>query len=131
MCPISKYVNSCARHCARRPPKPNHALRAFIAAQLLREGWFGIKTIAATSLISGISRPSVQAAVLPLQYGDDALITNILNKRQLRLPGKDKEAARQRALQLFPRQHALLARRKDHGRAEAALIVVSHLDAPR
>jgi crossover junction endodeoxyribonuclease RuvC len=26
-------------------------------------------------------------------------------KRQLRLPGKDKEAARQRALQLFPSQH--------------------------
>src|SRR6516225_10794850 len=82
MCPISKYVNSRARHCAGRLPKPNHALQAFIAAQLLREGWFGIKTITATSLISGISRPSVQAAVLLLQYGDDALITDILNGRQ-------------------------------------------------
>ena len=46
-------------------------------------------------------------------------------KRRLHLPGKDKEAARQRALQLFPSQHALLALRKHHGRAEAALLVVA------
>jgi crossover junction endodeoxyribonuclease RuvC len=38
------------------------------------------------------------------------------------LRGGDKEAGRQRALQLFPAAHALLARRKDHGRAESALI---------
>jgi Large polyvalent protein associated domain 29 len=48
-------------------------------------------------------------------------------KRRLHLPGKDKEAARQRALQLFPSQHALLARKKDHGRAGAALLVVASL----
>jgi crossover junction endodeoxyribonuclease RuvC len=48
-------------------------------------------------------------------------------KRRLHLPGKDKEAARQRALQLFPSQHALLALKKWHGRAEAALIVVAGL----
>jgi hypothetical protein len=48
-------------------------------------------------------------------------------KRRLHLPGKDKEASRQRALQLFPSQHALLARKRDHGRAEAALIVVPSL----
>jgi crossover junction endodeoxyribonuclease RuvC len=49
-------------------------------------------------------------------------------KRRLNLPGKDKEAARQKALQLFPARHALLARRKDHGRAESALIVVANLE---
>jgi hypothetical protein len=38
---------------------------------------------------------------------------------------KDKEAARQPALQLFPRAHALLARKKDHSRAEAALLVLA------
>jgi crossover junction endodeoxyribonuclease RuvC len=38
------------------------------------------------------------------------------------LRGGDKEAGRQRALQLFPAAHALLARKKDHGRGEAALI---------
>ena len=45
-------------------------------------------------------------------------------KRFHHLPGKDKEAARQRALQLFPSAHALLARRKDHGRADACLVAL-------
>ena len=36
--------------------------------------------------------------------------------------GADKEASRQRALQLFPREAANLARRKDHARADAMLI---------
>ena len=49
-------------------------------------------------------------------------------KKRLRLPGKDKEAARQKALQLFPAQHALLARKKDHGRADAALIAIASLE---
>jgi crossover junction endodeoxyribonuclease RuvC len=52
-------------------------------------------------------------------------------KRRLHLPGKDKEAARQRALQLFPAQHALLARKKDHGRADAALLVVASLEGAK
>jgi crossover junction endodeoxyribonuclease RuvC len=38
------------------------------------------------------------------------------------LRGGDKEAGLQRALQLFPTAHKLLARKKDHGRAEATLI---------
>jgi Holliday junction resolvasome RuvABC endonuclease subunit len=45
-------------------------------------------------------------------------------KRFWKLPGKDKESARQKALQLFPAAHAVLARKKDHGRAEAALIAL-------
>jgi crossover junction endodeoxyribonuclease RuvC len=45
-------------------------------------------------------------------------------KRYWHLPGKDKEGGRQKALQLFPAAHAVLARRKDHGRAEAALIAL-------
>jgi hypothetical protein len=45
-------------------------------------------------------------------------------KRFWRLPGKDKESARQKALQLFPAAHAALARKKDHGRAEASLIAL-------
>jgi crossover junction endodeoxyribonuclease RuvC len=40
------------------------------------------------------------------------------------LPGGDKEAGRQRALQLFPAAHEFLSRKKDHGRAESALIAV-------
>ena len=46
-------------------------------------------------------------------------------KKAHHLRGGDKEGARQRALQLFPSAHALLARKKDHGRAEAALIALT------
>jgi crossover junction endodeoxyribonuclease RuvC len=46
-------------------------------------------------------------------------------KRFYGLRGGDKEAGCQRALQLFPAAHALLARKKDHGRAEAALIALA------
>jgi crossover junction endodeoxyribonuclease RuvC len=45
-------------------------------------------------------------------------------KRARHLHGGDKEGARQLALQMFPAQHALFARRKDHQRAEAALIAL-------
>ena len=45
------------------------------------------------------------------------------------LRGGEKEASRQRALMLFPAAHKLLARRKDHGRAEAALIALSRASA--
>ena len=45
-------------------------------------------------------------------------------KKFHQLRGGDKESSRQRALQLFPAAHAALARRKDHGRAEAALIAL-------
>jgi crossover junction endodeoxyribonuclease RuvC len=46
-------------------------------------------------------------------------------KKAHRLRGGDKEGGRQRALQLFPAAHALLARKKDHGRGEAALIALT------
>ena len=45
-------------------------------------------------------------------------------KKAHHLRGGDKEGARQRALQLFPSAHALLARKRDHQRAEAALIAL-------
>jgi len=44
------------------------------------------------------------------------------------LRGGDKESGRQRALQLFPTAHELLARKKDHGRAEAALIALYQIN---
>lgn len=46
-------------------------------------------------------------------------------KRLHGLRGGDKELSRQRALQLFPAAHSLLARKRDHGRAEAALIALA------
>ena len=48
-------------------------------------------------------------------------------KKAHRLRGgpENKEAARALALQFFPNAHSLLARKKDHGRAEAALIALT------
>jgi crossover junction endodeoxyribonuclease RuvC len=51
-----------------------------------------------------------------------ALVEATAWKKFHSLRGKDKELSRQRALMLFPSAHALLARKKDHGKAEAALI---------
>jgi crossover junction endodeoxyribonuclease RuvC len=45
-------------------------------------------------------------------------------KRFWHLPGKDKERARQLALEKFPAAHASLARKRDHGRAEATLLAL-------
>jgi crossover junction endodeoxyribonuclease RuvC len=52
-------------------------------------------------------------------------------KRFWKLPPKNKERSRQRALELFPAAHMLLARKKDHGRAEAALIALFGLRVSR
>ena len=54
-----------------------------------------------------------------------SIIEPVVWKKFHHLPGKDKEAARQRALQLFPGAHALFARKMDHQRAEAALIALT------
>jgi crossover junction endodeoxyribonuclease RuvC len=45
-------------------------------------------------------------------------------KKAHHLRGGDKEGGRQRALQLFPAAHALLARKKDHGRSDAILVAL-------
>jgi crossover junction endodeoxyribonuclease RuvC len=49
-------------------------------------------------------------------------------KRHWHLPGKDKESGRQKALQLFPAAHGALARKRDHGRAEAALLALYYVE---
>jgi hypothetical protein len=46
-------------------------------------------------------------------------------KRTLGLRAAEKEGSRQLALQLFPSAHALLARKRDHGRGESALIALA------
>lgn len=45
-------------------------------------------------------------------------------KRFWRLPAKDKERSRQKALELFPSAHGLMAFKKDHGKSEAALLAL-------
>jgi crossover junction endodeoxyribonuclease RuvC len=71
----------------------------------------------------GRSVGSIEATIMlcnvPLE-----IIEPSMWKRALRLPGRDKEQARQRALAIFPQAAALLARKKDHQRAEAMLIAL-------
>jgi len=52
------------------------------------------------------------------------LISSSQWKKEMQLPGgpAGKEASRLRAVQLFPAQAAMFARKKDHNRAEAALL---------
>jgi Holliday junction resolvasome RuvABC endonuclease subunit len=54
-----------------------------------------------------------------------SIIEPTLWKKFHGLRGGEKEASRQRALMLFPNAHHLLARKMDHGRAEAALIALT------
>jgi len=67
----------------------------------------------------GALEAAIQLLEIPL-----TIIEPTAWKKFYRLRGGDKEASRQHALMLFPAAHALLARRKDHGRGEAALIAL-------
>ena len=64
--------------------------------------------------------------VLALLYVPMALVPATVWKRAYKLPGgaRGKDASRARAIELFPRCASQFARRKDSGRAEAALIAL-------
>jgi len=78
----------------------------------------------ASTFIYARATGAIEAAVMLCRI-PTTLVEPSTWKRRLHLAGKDKEAARQRALKLFPQQHALFARKRDHNRAEAALIVIA------
>ena len=67
----------------------------------------------------GASEAAIVMCMVPVEFVEPSGW-----KKFFRLPGKDKEAARQQALQQFPAAHAALARKMDHGRAEASLIAL-------
>jgi crossover junction endodeoxyribonuclease RuvC len=67
----------------------------------------------------GAIEAAVTCCAIPL-----TIIEPSMWKKFHQLRGGDKESSRQRCLQPFPAAHALLARKRDHGRAEAALIAV-------
>jgi crossover junction endodeoxyribonuclease RuvC len=68
---------------------------------------------------TGALEAAIMLCAVPVEFAEPSAW-----KQHFHLPGKDKERARQRALELFPAAHALIARKKDHGRAEAALIAL-------
>jgi crossover junction endodeoxyribonuclease RuvC len=96
--------------------RPQHALVERAQAMPKQGASSGFKYGRAVGAIEAV----ITCCEIPMTIVEPALW-----KRAQGLRGKDKEGSRQRALQLFPAAHALLARRKDHGRAEAALIALS------
>jgi len=67
----------------------------------------------------GALEAAIQLLEMPM-----TIIEPVAWKKFHGLRGKDKEGSRQKALMLFPSSHVLLARRRDHGRAEAALLAI-------
>jgi hypothetical protein len=73
--------------------------------------------------------------LLPVKFGNEGevascgILLTIVEpstwKKFHQLRGGDKEGSRQRALHLFPTAQALLTRKRDHGRADAALIALA------
>jgi crossover junction endodeoxyribonuclease RuvC len=91
---------------------PNHAVIERAQAMPKQGASSGFKYGRATGALEAV----IACCEVPL-----TIIEPTAWKKFHGLHGGEKEASRQRALQLFPSAHALLARRKDHGRAEASL----------
>ena len=98
------------------PHAPQHALIERAQAMPKQGASSGFKYGRAVGAIEAV----ITCCGIPL-----TIIEPTAWKKFHQLRGGDKEAGRQRALQLFPTAHELLARKKDHGRAEAALIALS------
>ena len=98
---------------------PAHALIERAQAMPKQGASSGFKYGRAVGAIEAVTA----CCVIPLTIVEPAMW-----KKFHALRGGDKESGRQRALQLFPTAHALLARKKDHGRAEAALIALYQLN---
>jgi hypothetical protein len=101
MCVITRFLSSSARYRAGRPPKSTPALRAFIAAELLRKGDYDITTVTAATVATGASRPSIDAATVLLQAGDEKLITDVLAGRAPLLAAAAKVRGRAKLIESF------------------------------
>jgi Holliday junction resolvasome RuvABC endonuclease subunit len=100
--------------------RPHHALIERAQAMPKQGASSGFKYGRAVGAIEGV----IACCEIPLTIVEPAQW-----KKFHQLRGGDKEGGRQRALQLFPNAHALLARKRDHGRGEATLIALA--GAPR
>jgi crossover junction endodeoxyribonuclease RuvC len=111
-------VNVAAVHAWLQEYKPNFAFIERAQAMPRQGASSGFKYGRAV----GSLEATIVLCTIPLQ-----IVEPTQWKRAFRLPGKDREAARQRALELFPGAHRWFARKKDHGLAEAALIALHGL----
>lgn len=77
----------------------------------------GVSSVFAFGEMYGAIRMAVTAAGTPQE-----LVEPVTWKRPHKLVGQTKDASRQRACELFPEHSKLFSRKKDDGRADAALI---------
>jgi crossover junction endodeoxyribonuclease RuvC len=97
------------------PHRPQHAYIERAQAMPKQGASSGFKYGRATGALEAV----VACCAIPM-----SIIEPSMWKKFHQLRGGDKEAGRQRALMLFPSAHALLARKKDHGKGEAALLAL-------
>jgi len=109
-------VNVLALHAWIEQHKPDHAVIERAQAMPKQGASSGFKYGRAVGAIEAV----ITCTTVPM-----TIIEPTAWKKFHGLHGGEKEASRQRALMLFPAAHALLARKKDHGRAEAALIAIT------
>ena len=97
-----------------REQRPDHAFIEYAAARLGQ----GVSSMFKFGVTFGGTKMALAACGVPY-----TVVTPAKWKLAVGVPtGADKEAGRQRALQLFPDQAPNLARKKDHARADAMLI---------
>lgn len=97
-----------------RDGRPEMALMERVASS----PQMGVASAFAFGHCNGVLTGALGALMIPLQ-----LVTPSAWKRALGIPaGSDKDRSRHRASELYPREAHLWARKKDDGRAEAALI---------
>ena len=70
----------------------------------------------------GRSFGNVEAAVIALGFPLEYVTPQAWKKEMMNGQGKEKDASRQKAMQIFPGIADQLTRKKDHGRADALLI---------
>lgn len=106
-----------------RELKPDHAAMEDVHAMPGQ----GIVSTARFMRCAGQLDMAFAALSVPISY-----VSPVVWKRDLQIRG-DKDASRQRALQLFPDQSSVFSRKSDHNRADAALIAffaATRLDSP-
>ena len=95
--------------------KPDHAMIERAQAMPKQGASSGFKYGRATGALEAV----IACWEIPM-----SIVEPSMWKKAHHLRGGDKEGGRQRALQLFPAAHALLARKKDHGRSDAILVAL-------
>jgi crossover junction endodeoxyribonuclease RuvC len=103
-------------HALHRWLGAHHADHAFIEQVSAMLGW-GVGATFRFGMAYGAIR-----AVIALHGIPYTLVSPVKWKKFYSLTGQEKEASRQRALQLFPQGAAFFARKMDHQRADAALV---------